>query len=249
MTMEQLKRFVATKSFDDGQLRQRADEERWKANGGRALKREMDGKGGLGVEDAVREALERAEHPQEDEEEEEEDGSDGEYRGSASEEEESEEEEDKENLPTSGRGRKPHEPVSDFDGSEKGDGDEDKENSLELAGIGSGPSSARIDGASPGLIASSPAHLNSLSPGLSPRLVAPSPSRPFGRSPSHLRLSSSGSGRLPLSELEDEGKASEENAAVARAPLGELDVHEEEEEDVVRRPVKRLRKVPPLSDS
>ncbi|KAF8708403.1 MRC1-like domain, partial [Rhizoctonia solani] len=241
MTMEQLKRFVATKSFDDGQARQRADEERWKANGGRALKREKDRKEGLGVEEAVREALGRAEHPQE-EEEDEEDEEDEDYRGSASEQEQSEEEEDKENLPTAGRGRKPHEPVSDFDGSEKGEGDEDKENSLELAGIGSGLSPARIDAASPGLSARSPTHINNLSPGLSPGLAAPSPSHLFGRSPSHLRLSSTGSGRLPLSELEDEDKVPGENAAIARAPLGELDVHEEDEEDVVRRPMKRHRK-------
>ncbi|KDN50187.1 hypothetical protein RSAG8_01523, partial [Rhizoctonia solani AG-8 WAC10335] len=208
------------------------------ARGDTILKRDKED--GVGVEDAVREALERAEQPHDEEEEEEE--SDEEYRGSASEEEQSEEEEDKENLPAAGRGRKPHEPVSDFDGSEKGEGDEDKENSLELVGVGSGPSPARIDGASPGLSARSPAQLDGLSPGLSPRLIAPSPSRPFGRSPTHLRLSSSGSGRLPLGELEDEDKALGENAAIARAPLGELDVHEEEEEDVVRSPMKRSRK-------
>ncbi|CAE6469806.1 unnamed protein product [Rhizoctonia solani] len=238
MSMEQLKRFAAGKAIDDGQARQKADEDRWVASGGRVLKRDKED--GVGVEDAVREALERAEQPHDEEEEEEE--SDEEYRGSASEEEQSEEEEDKENLPAAGRGRKPHEPVSDFDGSEKGEGDEDKENSLELVGVGSGPSPARIDGTSPGLSARSPAQLDGLSPGLSPRLIAPSPSRPFGRSPTHLRLSSSGSGRLPLGELEDEDKALGENAAIARAPLGELDVHEEEEEDVVRRPMKRSRK-------
>ncbi|CAE6530489.1 unnamed protein product [Rhizoctonia solani] len=237
MSLGQLKQFAATKSFHDGQARQKADEERWTASGGRVLKRDKEN--GVGVEDAVREALERAEQPQDEAEEE--DESDEEYRGSASEQERSEEE-DKENLPASGRGRKPHEPVSDFDGSEKGEGDEDKENSLELVGVGSGPSPARIDGASPGLIARSPAQLNGLSPGLSPRIVAPSPSRPFGRSPSHLRLSSSSSGRLPLGELEDEDKVPDENAAVARAPLGELDVHEEEEDEVIRRPMKRPRK-------
>ncbi|CAE7130924.1 unnamed protein product [Rhizoctonia solani] len=236
MSVDQLKRFVAGKAIDDGQARQKADEERWIASGGRVLKRDK-GRDGVRVEDAVREALERAEHPQDQEEE---DESDEEYRGSASEQEQSEEEEDKENLPAAGHGRKPHEPVSDFDGSEKG-GDEDKENSLELMGVGSGLSPARIDGTSPGLGARSPAQLNGLSPGLSPRLIAPSPSRPFGRSPSHLRLSASGSGRLPLGELEDEDGVPGENAAVARAPLGELDVHEEEEE-VVRRPMKRPRK-------
>ncbi|CAE6448505.1 unnamed protein product [Rhizoctonia solani] len=240
MSLDQLKRFAAGKAVDDGQARQKADEERWMAAGGRSLKRDKK-EGGLAVEDAVREALERSEHPQ-DGEEEEEDESDEEYRGSASEEEQSEEEEDKENLPTAGRNRKPHEPVSDFDGSERGEGDEDKENSLELMGVGSGPSPARIDGTSPGLSARSPGQLDGLSPGLSPRLIVPSPSRPFGRSPSHLRLSSSGSGRLPLGELEDEDKAPGENVAVARAPLGELDVHEEEEEEVVRRPMKRPRK-------
>ncbi|KAH7344998.1 MRC1-like domain-containing protein [Rhizoctonia solani] len=240
MSLEQLKRFAAGKAANDGQARQKADEERWMATGGRSLKRDKK-EGGLAVEDAVREALERSEHPQE-EEEEEEDESDEEYRGSASEEEQSGEEEDKENLPAAGRSRKPHEPVSDFDGSERGEGDEDKENSLELMGVGSGPSPARIDGTSPGLSARSPGQLGGLSPGLSPRLIAPSPSRPFGRSPSHLRLSSSGSGRLPLGELEDEDKVPGENVAVARAPLGELDVHEEEEEEVVRRPMKRPRK-------
>ncbi|KAJ1311445.1 hypothetical protein OPQ81_009934 [Rhizoctonia solani] len=225
---------------DNGRMRgKKADEERWLASGGRVLKRDKDGV--VGVEDAVREALERSEHPQE-EEEEEEDESDEEYRGSASEEEQSDEEEDKENLPAAGRGRKPHEPVSDFDGSERGEGDEDKENSLELVGVRSGPSPARIDGTSPGLGARSPAQLNGLSPGLSPRLIAPSPSRPFGRSPSYLRLSSSGSGRLPLSQLVDEDKSPGENVVIARAPLGELDVHEEEEEEVVRRPMKRPRK-------
>ncbi|CUA76723.1 Serine/arginine repetitive matrix protein 2 [Rhizoctonia solani] len=236
MSMEQLKRFVAGKAIDDGQARQKADEERWIANGGRALKKKEDG---MGVEDAVRNALERAEQPQ-GEEEEEEDESDEEYRGSASEQEQSEEE-DKENLPAAGKNRKPHEPVSDFDGSEKGEEDEDKENSLELMGVGSGLSPARIDGTSPGLGARSPAQLNGLSPGLSPRHIVPSPSRLFGRSPSHLRVST-GSGRLPLGELEDEDKAPGENAAVARAPLGELDVHEEEEEEVIRRPMKRPRK-------
>ncbi|KAG8679533.1 hypothetical protein FRC08_016928 [Ceratobasidium sp. 394] len=157
VSLAQLTKHAARKAQADGQARQKADEERWKASGGKG---KVAREGGLKVEDAVRHALqgERAEGGAGDEDEEEEDEEDEDYRGSAS---ESEGEEDKENLPASGRVRQPHEPVSDFDGS-GGDeeADADKENSLELAGMGT---------RSPAVLgARSPVPLNERSPAQSP---------------------------------------------------------------------------------
>lgn len=248
LTLEQLKRHVASRAQLDGQLKQRADEIRWKNSGGRER---ASREGGVSVEEVVRRAVLGGDAGQQYEDNEDEDEEDEDYRGSAS---ESEAEEDKENLPASGRTRKPHEPVSDFDGSggdEEADADADKENSLELRGIG-GRSPAGLNGRSPALLSGglSPAHLGALSPS---RLGGMSPGHLFARSPSHLhphsRVSSSGSGRLPLSELGDEDAREREgeNAAVARAPLGELEVEreghvqEDDDDEVVRRPAKRAR--------
>jgi hypothetical protein len=245
VSLMDLTRHAATRAQADGQARQKADEERWKATGGRG---KVDREGGLKVEDALRQTLQGGpvRNGDENEEGDEEDEEDEDYRGSASE----SEGEDKENLPASGRARQPHEPVSDFDGS-GGDeeADADKENSLELLGMGS---------RSPAILgARSPIQLSGLSPaqsgGLSPAhlgLGLPTSSHLFGRSPSHLhphsRVSSSGSARLPLSELEDEEAGEGENVAVARAPLGELDVElegeaEDDEEELPRRPAKRVK--------
>lgn len=250
VTFEQLKRHVAVRAHADGQARQRADELRWKDSGGRER---VAREGGVRVEEVVRRAVLGGDAKQryeddEDKDDEDEDEEDEDYRGSAS---DSDAEEDKENLPASGRVRKPHEPVSDLDGSGQDEEDADKENSLELRGVG-GRSPAGLNGRSPALLSGglSPAHLGALSPSRSSGM---SPGHLFARSPSHLhphsRVSSTGSGRLPLSELgdEDAGEGESENAAVARAPLGELEVEreghgqEEDEEEIIRRPTKRAR--------
>ncbi|KAG8685958.1 hypothetical protein FRC09_014441, partial [Ceratobasidium sp. 395] len=241
VTLTQLTRHVAMRAQADGQARQKADEERWKANGGRE---KVAREGVLKVEDAVRQAL-RGERDGDDnqaeEDGEDDDEEDDDYRGSAS-----ESEEDKENLPASGRARRPHEPVSDFDGSGMDEeADADKENSLELAGMNArspAPSGAQSPARSPVQSPRQPGQ------GLSPAL---SPSGPPGRSPSqlrpHLRVPSSAS-RSPLSQLEDEHMSAggTGNAAVTRAPLGELDVEleaevEDDEEELPRRPKKRAK--------
>ncbi|KAG9124482.1 hypothetical protein FRC07_011483 [Ceratobasidium sp. 392] len=232
-------RHVAMKAQEDGQTRQKADEERWIAKGGRA---KVAREGVLKVEDAVKQALQgKPVEGNNEQEEEDDDEEDDDYRGSAS---ETESGEDKENLPAAGSARRPHEPVSDFDGS-GGDeeADADKENSLELAGMG--PRSPAPLGAQ------SPAPLNGQSPARTPRrseqglspALSPSHLRP------HSRVSSTGS-RLPLSQLGDEETSGgNENAAVTRAPLGELDVEldameEDDEAELPRRPKKRAKSGP-----
>ncbi|QRW05117.1 Serine/arginine repetitive matrix protein [Ceratobasidium sp. AG-Ba] len=218
-TMELVKH-VAKRAVADGQAKQKADEEKWKASGGKArvVRNEMD--------QDQQEATGAGDREDTDED-------NDDYRGSASE----SDEEDKENLPASGRSRQPHEPVSDLDGS-GGDepADADKENSLELAHVGG---------------TRSPAPLHDGSPAPSPQPLASTLSPAFGRSPSHLRLhsrvSSSGSVRMPLGQLGDEDAGEAENAAVARAVLGELDVElkdgveDEEEQELPRRPAKRMK--------